>query len=659
MKFSWKTALKASASLLFAGAVSVGLFGAFNGSTTADAAEQTDVLGTKRYVITSPYKDVDWDNWQGYKGATHVHTNISDGDIDFADMIEQYYSLGYDCLAITDHGTVNYGWTDSKSRIAIFGYQLVVHGSPDPLSSSRNSQITSGYGRNGRPMIDVPYGIELNGASATKTHINGFFADAGHGDSEIAASGVSGCVTAVKKNHKAGGITHINHVGEFMSANDHDTLQSCINDVYTASWINEFASDVFMSYSSCTGLELVNTADSRTRWDRYLYDELLKRLAPNGRMIWGYCEDDAHDFGDCDRNAQIFWMPSNTAANVRRCMETGAFFASSKNSRTELTGIAVSASLPYPEVTRITVDDQKSQITFEVKNAQNAYIVANGTTAEAVSCTEEGDIVTFDLNKYENLIGSYVRVYFTGLGGVTYVQPFHVSTAPYGTEAKVNFNVTFNGESVTDANIVLKNSAGAMIPIVNNTVTITLADTYTYEVTSKGTATTTGSFNINEFDLAYEIDYDIDVDIEEIPEISFIEGAPCIPHEDSKIIDGLTVGQGATGEYAVSTSSLGTIEIVPTKNGYGTGSKLNLICDGNIVDSYTFVIYGDTDGDAVIDATDAAALQMFFINAFSSEWSEAIISSFDVNNDGIFDANDVLLLRRIGMLEEIEIEQNR
>ncbi len=659
MKFSWKTALKASASLLFAGAVSVGLFGAFNGSTTADAAEQTDVLGTKRYVISNPYDEVDWDTWGAYKGATHVHTEMSDGEIDFDKMVEKYYELGYDCLSITDHGTVNYGWDAKKSRHTMYAYNLAVTGTPDPLSTTRKNEINAGVGRNGRGMIDVPMGIEMNGASVSKTHINGYFADAGDGDMEIAASGVSGCVTAVKKNHNKGGLTHINHVGEFMSANDHDTLQSCINDVYTASWINSFANDVFMKYSSCTGLELVNTADSRTRWDRYLYDELLKRLAPYGRMIWGYCEDDAHEFSDCDRNAQYFWMPSNTAANVRHCMEKGAFFASSKNSRTELTGISVSPTLPYPEVTRITVDDKKSQITFNVNNALNAYIVANGTTVETISCTGSDDIVTFDLNKYESSIGSYVRVYFTGSGGITYVQPFHVTTAAYGTDSTVNFNVSFNGDSVTDASIVLRNSAGAMIPVVDNAVTLDIADTYTYEVSAKNSAKTTGSFEITEYDFAYELDYTIDVDIQEIPELSFIEGAPCIPHEDTKIIDGLTAGEGATGEYAVSTSQLGTVEIVPTKNGYGTGTKLNLVCDGNVVDSYTFVIYGDTDGDAVIDATDAAALHMFFINAFSSEWSDAIISSFDVNNDGIFDANDVLMLRKIGMLEEVEIEQNR
>ena len=659
MKFSWKNALKASASLLFAGAVSLGLFTAFNDANTVEAAEQTDVLGSKRYVISNPYKDVDWDTWQGYKGATHVHTNISDGDIDFDKMIEQYYSLGYDCLAITDHGTVNYGWTANKSRIAIFGYQLVVHGSPDPMSASRAAQINAGTDRNGRGMIDVPMGNEMNGASATKTHINGYFADAGHGDAEISASGVSGCVTAVKKNHKAGGITHINHVGEFMSANDHDTLQSCINDVYIASWINEFASDVFMAYSSCTGIELVNTADSRTRWDRYLYDELLKRLAPYGRMIWGYCEDDAHEFSDCDRNAQIFWMPSNTAANVRTSMTTGAFFASSKNSRTELSGIAVSATDPYPEVTRVTVDDLKSQITFEVKNAGSAYMVANGTTVETIACDSAGSIVTFDLNKYESTIGSYVRVYFTGTGGVTYVQPFHVTTAAYGTDSTVSFNVTFNGEKVENPNIVLKNSSGSMIPVVNGSVTLDIADTYTYEVSAEKTAVTTGSFEITAYDFAYELDYTIDVNIEEYPEISFIEGIEVVPHPETKIIDGLVPGVGATGEYAVSTSQLGTIEIVPTKNGYGTGTKLNLVCDGEVMDSYTFVLYGDTDGDAVIDATDATSLLMFLFNAFSSEWTDETISAFDVNNDGIFDSSDALMLRRIGMLEEIEIEQNR
>ena len=66
-----------------------------------------DSIGKYDFKITNPYKTVDWDTWKAYKGATHVHTVRSDGDIELDDMIEKYYSLGFQALALTDHGTVN------------------------------------------------------------------------------------------------------------------------------------------------------------------------------------------------------------------------------------------------------------------------------------------------------------------------------------------------------------------------------------------------------------------------------------------------------------------------------------------------------------------------------------------------------------------------
>ena len=56
-------------------------------------------------------------------------------------MIEKYYELGYDALALTDHGTVNYGWTKNQSRLTIFTYQYFVHGPTDELSKERYEEI--------------------------------------------------------------------------------------------------------------------------------------------------------------------------------------------------------------------------------------------------------------------------------------------------------------------------------------------------------------------------------------------------------------------------------------------------------------------------------------------------------------------------------------
>ena len=42
---------------------------------------------------------------QWFKGNTHAHTNISDGSLSPADLVDRYVSMGYDFTAITDHRT--------------------------------------------------------------------------------------------------------------------------------------------------------------------------------------------------------------------------------------------------------------------------------------------------------------------------------------------------------------------------------------------------------------------------------------------------------------------------------------------------------------------------------------------------------------------------
>lgn len=661
--------LCAAAAALCVGAAGFGISCARDAQLTANASAVEDIAGTKRYLISSPYKDVDWDTWGHYKAATHVHTDMSDGNIKFAQQIENYYSLGYDCLSITDHGTVNYGWTASKSRHTVFAYQAFTFGSPKALSSSRNTEITTGVGRDGRGMIDIPYGIELNGSSTAKCHINNYFADAGDGDMELSSSGVSGCVTAVSKSHKAGGITHINHVGEFMSANDQATLADCKANVYTKSFIDDFANSVFRTYSSCIGMELVNKGDGRTKWDRYLYDELLNRLAPEGRTLWGFCEDDAHKDRELAKNVQTFMMPSNTAANVRTAMETGAFFASTINANEDLDHSISHTDFQihnYPTVNRITTDDVHSQITFEVVNADKAVLITGdsigngGKIIDTVTCDTAGSVITFDLNKYESdITKGYVRVYFSGPDGLTYVQPFYLTESSYAANVPVTFNVTLNGASISDYSISIKNSKNVLVSMTQkNIALITSPETYTYTITANGVATETGSFLISDADFVESNSYTLDIALQSIPELVFDTQQGVQVDADNGFVTGLSLGEDIT-DLAVSSNSYGTVELVPTENGYGTGTKINLIFNGEVIDSYSYVIFGDTDGDTRADATDSVLLEAFLNPNVRFEMSPAALRASDVNNDGYYDQEDVKLLRQIGMEKEYTIEQNR
>ena len=106
-----------------------------------------DVVGTRRYNIDSPYATVDWDTWGQYRGNLHTHSRVSDGKEQFDAMIEEYYKVGYDVLAMTDHGTVNYGW-DKKPDVH-FNFKVINAGhNPEKhyLKTERKMEIYNGVG---------------------------------------------------------------------------------------------------------------------------------------------------------------------------------------------------------------------------------------------------------------------------------------------------------------------------------------------------------------------------------------------------------------------------------------------------------------------------------------------------------------------------------
>jgi len=448
---------------------------------TANAATvivDPDIIGKKDYKIKNPYGTVDWDSWETYRTSTHIHSNISDGSVDFPDMIEAYYAKNYDAISMTDHGTVNYGWSVSKRRHAIFAYQLASHGEATGLSYARHAQMNTGDDRDGQKMIDIPYGIELNGACLKKVHINSYFADCGDGYMGMAETWPT---SAVEKSHNAGGITHLNHIGEWSGADEDITI-------YDNQFIYELL-EVFLDYPSCVGMELVNKSDGRTQNDRYLYDQLLMRSAPQGRNIFGFCEDDAHELDQIGRGVQFMVMPSNTPANVRTAMTNGTFFASALTSRDELAGYKLSLDYDFPSVTRVEVDEVADQISFETFEAHTAVIVADGKTLDKIDCS--GGDVCFDLNKYESSINRYVRFYFLGYGGITYAQPFLLSSTTYKTST-TQFTTTVKGASVT-----VKDSNGAVVRPINNDYTYILPEgTYTYTATCPGCEDVTDTFTV-------------------------------------------------------------------------------------------------------------------------------------------------------------------
>ncbi|MDR1464416.1 MAG: hypothetical protein LBJ11_03840 [Oscillospiraceae bacterium] len=356
------------------------------------------------YVIQNPYADVDWETWGTYKANLHVHTTFSDGDYCLRDMVEEYYRRGFDVLGTTDHMVVGRPWDQKPRTVPPFDIQN--WGKPhDVLSTNRLQEITEGVGRGGRGMVQVPKGLEMNGVVPMKSHVNGFFAGWGQ-----AFLGVDNDFrTAVAMTEKYGGVSFINHPGDWLhSENDLSVARDPAN-------VNYFA-DILRDYPSCLGIEIYNDGDYPTRGDRVLWDELLTRLLPEGRQVWGFANDDSHNYNSVDNTSELMFMPKNTVENIRACMETGAFLACSRYDRIRLGDFAGDKNLPFPSVTNITVNQAAGTITLQTTGTDLVEWVADGKVIATGG--------TIDLAAHAEEMTCYVRAQLIGPGGISATQAF-------------------------------------------------------------------------------------------------------------------------------------------------------------------------------------------------------------------------------------------
>ena len=71
------------------------------------------------YKINSTYANVDWSTYKQYKTDLHSHTTGTDGTSTKKETVEKHYDHNFDILAITDHGTTDYGWDDPSTNKAV------------------------------------------------------------------------------------------------------------------------------------------------------------------------------------------------------------------------------------------------------------------------------------------------------------------------------------------------------------------------------------------------------------------------------------------------------------------------------------------------------------------------------------------------------------
>lgn len=378
------------------------------------------------YKISNPYEsvaDLLSDPSAHYKTNLHTHSTVSDGTADYADMIKGYYENNFDVLAFAEHGVIGKNWNEKPSQPPLYLYQYIAGRKVTRLTDEEYKAITGGTyafsdesGRTGgRGLQCVPTGVELNMVTMTKSHVNGYFCDFGQGNIGFE----NGYEYAVKNVDKAGGISVINHPGDWLGSAKHPEKARDIKNV-------RFFGDIFNKYNSCLGMEILNRIDSVGSSDRILWDNLLQYVIPRGeRTIWGFGNSDAHKLSDIDTSYMDFILPEYSIENVKKTMENGNFFVVGRRARKEMPDDFVGEG-PLPCVTGITVDEKNDIITVTAKNTDKVQWIANEKIIEETSArNSNGEIVSvIKLREHTDDITCYVRFQLIGAGGICFSQPF-------------------------------------------------------------------------------------------------------------------------------------------------------------------------------------------------------------------------------------------
>ncbi|MBR3768063.1 MAG: hypothetical protein IKL10_07490 [Clostridia bacterium] len=393
----------------------------------ASAAEEAD------YTINSPYENIIWEGdgaWGAYKGSLHSHSTFSDANYDLATMVKEYYAQGYDFLANADHGVTGVEWNRRPDYPFLYNYQFIIGKKQTILTDAEyEGMITGTYNDRGYKMTCVTGANELNDLTLTKCHVNGYFLPEGVGTGF--RGGENAFEAAVKFTHDNGGISHINHPGDWLESNANPGAVSDPKNI-------EFLTGIILKYDSCYGIEVFNEDNGVTGYDRILWDNMLMYALPYGKTIIGYANTDAHEPDTVDTSFMTFMMKENNVENIRATMQNGAFFSTTRNLRANEfeigPAVAIEADntdLAYPMFTKVAVDGHK--ITVNAENADTLQWIANGKVIY------KGEIAdgtyTLDLDTIEGAEDFlYVRAEIISEGGMTVTQALTIDNGEESLE---------------------------------------------------------------------------------------------------------------------------------------------------------------------------------------------------------------------------------
>ncbi len=372
------------------------------------------------YKIVSPYEDVIWEGenaWGAYKGSLHSHTTYSDADDTLPVMVKEAYKQNYDFLAIADHGITGVDWDKDPAKQILYTYQVLIDNPFEHLTTEEYKAITDGtYNNRGKKMTAVLGANEFNNLSLTKNHVNGYFLPADKGNGFPGAENELGFEQAIRYIHENGGLSHINHPGDWLETNKNP---DAVNDAESVA----FFGDLILKYDSCLGTEVFNEKNGTTGYDRILWDNLLMYCLPYGKNVIGFSNTDAHETKTVDSSYSIFMMEENTVENIKATMQSGAFFMVTRKLRAndtlgpEKEIDVMNTDKPIPMFTKLTVDGHKINVSAE--NCNKIQWIADGKIIAEYDSNDVNFDYTLDLdsiNGAENF--SYVRAELFGEGGL-------------------------------------------------------------------------------------------------------------------------------------------------------------------------------------------------------------------------------------------------
>lgn len=123
---------------------------------------------------------------------------------------------------------------------------------------------------------------------------------------------------------------------------------------------------------------------------------------------------------------------------------------------------------------------------------------------------------------------------------------------------------------------------------------------------------------------------------------------PNAAYDSNAVIDktnmfvyGFDTGMASSADIRkkVTASGGGSLRITPTEYGVGTGTKIDVVVDETVVKTYYAVIFGDVNGDSVIDNIDAGNA-LAYVSLAGSFDDPAMIFAADVTGDGVVDNID-------------------